>query len=148
MTARDALCGRRLVFLDSAPVIYLIERNPTYVGLARSLFEVMARNEAVMVTSPITLAECLVGPLRRGHFAQRDLFIDVITAGAAVRFVHLDEAITERAAELRAHHNLSLQDAFQAAVALEVGCDGFLTNDQHFTRVKGLDVLKLDDLEP
>jgi predicted nucleic acid-binding protein len=43
---------------------------------------------------------------------------------------------------------LRLPDALQIAVALEAGCEAFLTNDLTLKRVVELRVLVLDDLEP
>jgi hypothetical protein len=61
-----ALAGVRILFLDTAPVIYLIERNPRYVALARAVFRFVVRGDIIAVTSPVTLAETLVAPLRAG----------------------------------------------------------------------------------
>jgi predicted nucleic acid-binding protein len=52
-----------------------------------------------------------------------------------------------RAAELRARYNLSLTDAFQIAVALQSGCDAFLTNDMTLKRVSELSVVVLEEME-
>ena len=62
----DALAGVRLLFLDTAPVIYLVERNPTYVAIARAMFRFIMRGDVIAVTSPVTLAETLVAPVRAG----------------------------------------------------------------------------------
>jgi predicted nucleic acid-binding protein len=40
-----------------------------------------------------------------------------------------------------------LTDALQIAVALEAGCEAFLTNDRTLKRVTELRVLVLDELE-
>ena len=72
----------------------------------------------------------------------------VILRGANTFFMPIDEEATRRAAELRAQHNLTLPDAFQAAVAITAGCDGFLTNDSLLKRVSGLQVIVLEDLTP
>lgn len=43
---------------------------------------------------------------------------------------------------------MQLPDALQVAVALERGCEAFLTNDRRLARVTELRVLVLDELEP
>jgi predicted nucleic acid-binding protein len=99
------------------------------------------------VTSPITLGECLVAPIRQGLLqAQRD-FTDLIVSGANVTFLTLAAPAAQQAAELRARYNLGLLDAFQVAVALAGGSNAFLTNDRALLRVRELPVLVLDDLE-
>ena len=52
-----------------------------------------------------------------------------------------------RAAELRVRHNLTLPDALQIAIALNTGCDAFLTNDNALQRVTELRVLVVDQME-
>lgn len=75
-------------------------------------------------------------------------FAALILAGANTSFVDIDRDVADQAAELRARYNLSLPDAFQAAVALAAGCDAFLTNDATLKRVSELSVIVLDELEP
>ncbi|MGI0035237.1 MAG: type II toxin-antitoxin system VapC family toxin [Nitrososphaera sp.] len=98
------------------------------------------------VTSPVTLAECLVHPYRRGDMPLAQKFRNVITAGVHTRYVGVD-AVAERAAELRARYSLTLADAFQIAAALAAGCDAFLTNDVALKRVGELAILVLNELE-
>jgi len=56
----------------------------------------------------------------------------------------MNEAISERAPEIRARWNLRTPDAIIAASALEAGCTHLITNDPPFQRVEGLNVLLLD----
>jgi predicted nucleic acid-binding protein len=56
--------------------------------------------------------------------------------------------VAARAAELRARYRLKLADALQLALALQAGCEAFLTNDLALRRVAELRVLVLDDLAP
>lgn len=100
------------------------------------------------VTSPVTLAECLVHPVRLGLPRVSQAFIRTIVRGDNTEFVPIDDTIAQRAAEIRSRYNLTLPDAFQVAVALEAGCEAFLTNDLDLRRVSELHVVVLDDLEP
>jgi predicted nucleic acid-binding protein len=142
-----ALQGVVRLFLDTAPVIYYVERNPTYAPLVDDIFDRVDAGALRAVTSPITLGECLVVPIRQGLAqAQRD-FTDLIVSGTNVAFSALDVPTAQQAAELRARYNLNLLDAFQVAVALTSGCDAFLTNDRALLCVRELPILVLDDLE-
>jgi predicted nucleic acid-binding protein len=49
---------------------------------------------------------------------------------------------------MRAQHNLTLTDAFQASIAIKSNCDAFLTNDSVLKRITSTNVILLDDLEP
>jgi predicted nucleic acid-binding protein len=143
----DALKAVNRLFLDTAPVIYFVERNPSYAALVDEIFDRIDAGTLHAVTSPVTLAECLVEPMRRGLTkAQRD-YTDLIVSGANVAFQSLDDASGQRAADLRARYNLLLADAFQVAAAIEGRCDALLTNDHTLRRVKELPILVLDDLE-
>jgi predicted nucleic acid-binding protein len=144
----DALSGVSAIFLDSAPVIYYVERNPTYIPVVSPIFERIDRGAVTAITSPVTLAECLVWPLRNAnHRLERD-FVELITFGANTRLVPLGGSVGRRAAQLRARYNITLTDALQVATAIETNCDVFLTNDLDLRRVTELQILVLDELEP
>jgi len=131
------------LFLDTAPVIYYVEEDPQYLPLVESIFDRLDDGSLCGVTSPVTLAECLVMPYRLDQENVRRAFIEVLTAGNTL-FVPLDRQAAEKAAELRARYNLTLTDALQVAPALSAGCDAFLTNDATLRRVSELDVIVLD----
>lgn len=65
MRVEEALHGVSSILMDSAPAIYYLERNPTYAARMASFFRARARRGILIVTSPVTLAECLVHPVRR-----------------------------------------------------------------------------------
>jgi len=147
MKLADALQPVSLRFLDTAPVIYYVERNPKYVPVVDEVFERMDRGTLPVVTSPITLLECLVVPCRLGQITVQLAFRDLLVHGPGVSFVRVDETVAQRAAELRAKYNLALADACQVATALVAGCNALLTNDVALKRVTELMILVLDELE-
>jgi predicted nucleic acid-binding protein len=148
MKISDRLQAVTRLFLDSAPVIYAVEKHPRYVDLVRVALKRLDAGALSAVTSPVTLAECLIAPYRLGRADVSQTFVDLVVYGSNVTFVTIDQAVAEKAAELRARYNLLLPDSFQVAVAMLVGCDGFLTNDAALKRVTEMDVLVLDELEP
>lgn len=135
------------VFLDTAPVIYFVERHPEYSARVQPIFDAIDDGSLSAVTSPITLAECLVVPIRSDQESVQQDFTDLIVSGTGVTFAIIDDAVAQQAANLRARYNLSLIDAFQAATALAAGCDAFLTNDSDLVRVTELHVIVVDELE-
>lgn len=147
MKVKNVLKHCTRLFLDSAPVIYYIEQHPNYVDTLADIFEAIDTGLLEAVTSPITLAETLVIPYRLSVAQVQQAFFDVIVRGPNTRFVPIDYAEARHAAELRASYNLSLADALQVAVALNAGCDGFLTNDRGLGRVTEIRMLILDDLD-
>ena len=147
MKIGEMLRGAKRLFLDTAPVIYFVERNPDYLERAQPAFAQIDAGTITAVTSPVTLSECLVVPLRLGLESLRQDFVDLLQSGANTTFVNIDGDTARRAAELRARYNLSLPDAFQVAAALAASCDAFLTNDATLKRVTELTVIVLDDLD-
>ena len=146
MTLSDAFDGVARLFLDTAPVIYYVERNPAYLDIVDGAFRHIDQMMLSAVTSSVTLAECLVYPIRQQDTALQQDFVDLITAGSNTQFVVIDQSIAQTAAEMRARYNLLLPDAFQVAAALASGCDALLTNDRGIARVTELRILILDDL--
>jgi predicted nucleic acid-binding protein len=142
----DALRGVTRLFLDTAPVIYFVEQNPNYADRVNEIFDRIDMSTVGAVTSPITLAECLVGAISGGSVQLVQDFTDLITAGPHVTFMWIDAAVAEEAARQRIMHNLTLTDALQVAAALAVQADAFLTNEVKFKRVTALPILLLDDL--
>ncbi len=148
MNIAQRLQGVTRLFLDTAPIIYFVEENERYLPLVESVFDLIDQGALVAVTSPITLAECLVIPYRDDRPDLQQAFSDLITNGANTLFTSLDDSIAKLAAELRAKHNLSLTDAFQIATAISSGCDAFLTNDAGLKRINQIPVIVLDDIQP
>ena len=144
MTFSEQLSSATRLFLDTAPVIYYVEQHPRYIAWMDEVFQLADANALQIVTSPITLAECLVMPLRQDDTTIVQLFTDLIVNGPSTHFHSIDQQIGAMAATLRAQHNLSLPDAIQAAVALDAGCDAFLTNDPGLRRVGELSVIVLE----
>ncbi len=147
MRIAEALEGVRRVFLDTAPVIYYVERNPAYISRVDLVFERLDKGLLQAATSPVTLAECLVIPCRLGLAKIQADFREVVLNGPGVLFVPLGDAVAQSAAQLRARHNLSLTDAFQVAAAIAGGCDALLTNDAELSRIQEIKVLVLGEFE-
>lgn len=147
MKIEEALQGVSSLFLDSPPVIYYVEANPQYLPIVGPIFDRLDRGELEGVGSPVTLAECLVLPMRLGRVELQQRFIGLIDNHASIKVLSIDLNVARVAAEVRARHNLQLPDALQVAAALSFGCDALLTNDAEFRRVSELRILVLDDLE-
>jgi hypothetical protein len=66
------------IFLDTAPVIYYVEKNKDYFSLVEVVFNKIDSGPLTAITSPITLAECLVHPYRLGMTQLQNDFFDLI----------------------------------------------------------------------
>lgn len=147
MNIKAKLASLHKVFLDTAPIIYYVERNPTYFSRSSPIFEAIDQGKLFAVTSPITLAESLIFPIRMNQASFIQTFSALIIHAEHTQFVEINDIIAHKAAELRVLYNLTLTDALQIAVAITVQCDAFLTNDTQLKRVKGIEIICLQDFE-
>ena len=141
-----ALRGK-VVGLDTMPLIYFIEENPTYLEIVRSFFEAMDRGEFSVVTSVVTLLEVLVLPFRCGNTRLAQQYRDILLNAKGLTTILLSQDIAEEAAQLRAVYNIRTPDAIQMATATHEGASFFLTNDTRLPSLPGLEVLVLDELK-
>ena len=58
-----------MVYVDTAPIIYSVEKHPDYWSLLRPLWVASRAGQIVIVSSEPTLLETLVGPLKSGDSA-------------------------------------------------------------------------------
>jgi predicted nucleic acid-binding protein len=147
MKISDSVNTLNRIFLDTAPVIYYVENNPRYIASVKTVFDRVDAGLLTVVTSPVTLAECLIAPYRLGLTRLQQDFIDLIVYGHNTLFISIDHERARQAAELRAHYNLTLTDALQISVAMGAGCEAFLTNDAQLRRVTELRMLVLDEFD-
>lgn len=139
------LPGTGVVYLDTAPIIYSVERHPNYWALLQPLWAASQTGQIVPATSALTLLETLVLPLKQGNSALVTDYEDILT-GPEMRLLPITSNILRQAAQLRAQYNFKTPDAIQAATALASGCVQLVTNDAMFGRVPGLNVVVLHEL--
>jgi predicted nucleic acid-binding protein len=136
-----------IVGLDTTPLIYFIEENPSYIDLVRPFFEALDRAEFTAVTSVVTLLEVLVHPLRHGDKELAAHYRGILLSAEGLRTVMLSAELAEEAARMRADYRLRTPDAIQLATVRHEGAAFFLTNDARLPSVPGLTMLNLDELK-
>lgn len=52
------------IYRDTSVVIYTVQRNPAYAAALRPLWEAVLAGKNQIVTSELTILECLVAPYR------------------------------------------------------------------------------------
>lgn len=128
-----------LIHLDAGVLIGFLDGDDAHHPSARAVItEALERSDRLAMAAS-ALAECLVGPARRGddaidlvHELRRRLPIDI---------VDLDPAIATAAARLRAQHKaLRLPDALVIATAAASNADRLVTTDRRWPPSKALDV--------
>jgi predicted nucleic acid-binding protein len=135
-----------IVGLDTAPLIYFIEQNPTYIEIMRLFFRTLNQGEFTVVTSVITIPEVLVYPLRQGNTTLAQQYREILFNSQGLITIDIVADIAEIAAQLRADYNLRTPDAIQMATAIAQGASFFLTNDGRLPSLPSLSVLVLDRL--
>ncbi|MCY3979668.1 MAG: type II toxin-antitoxin system VapC family toxin [Chloroflexi bacterium] len=135
------------IYIDTAPLIYLVERNPHYIARMLGIVDFIESASLLGFTSVVALTEILVQPLRLGNTDRAQQYYDIIVGRYDFTLVSFTSEIAISAAAIRARYSLRTPDAIHVATAINMGCDAILTNDGDFRRVTDINVLVLDDLE-
>src|SRR5947209_3831158 len=142
----DTLRGS-VVGLDTAPLIYFTEGDPTYLSVVNPFFQAMRQGEFKVVTSIMTLLEVLVYPIKRGDAKLAQQYRDILFYTRGLTTAGLTPDIAEEAARLRAFHRIRAPDAIHMATAIRLNASFFLTNDMGLPSLPGLKILMLDELK-
>jgi predicted nucleic acid-binding protein len=134
------------VYVDTQVVIYTVERHPVYLPLVEPLWRAAQAGSIAVVSSELTLMECMVMPMRVGDVALRDAY-DQALRGTELRLLPIDQAVLMEAASIRAASSaVRTPDAIHRATALVNGCSMLVTNDAGFRSVQRLPIVILQDL--
>lgn len=136
----------KVLGLDTAPLIYLIEQHPRFGPPVLEIARRLDAGDLVAATSTLTLTEVLSQPLRLGRHDLVHAYRRLLEGHEGLRLVSVDSQVAVLAAELRSRHSLRTPDAIQVAAALHAGCDAFLTNDGDLRRVAELEIILVSDL--
>lgn len=107
----------------------------------------MQTADIFVVTSELTLAETLVGPIKANNLLIQQTYRSFLTTTAILEVAPVSRRILEAAAQLRATTKLKLPDAIHLATALQYQCDSFLTNDVSFKALNLPQVKMLADVD-
>ncbi|RYG38128.1 type II toxin-antitoxin system VapC family toxin [bacterium] len=136
-----------VIALDTAPLIYLVERHSVYAARLTPLWHAAARGEVVLIISELAVSEALVLPIRQYNKPLIHAY-ELILELPGIRVEPLTWPILRHAAELRAgSSSLKMPDAIHIATADLTGCDAFITNDKTLRNVAFPEVVIVDDLE-
>jgi predicted nucleic acid-binding protein len=121
-----------LLLVDTAPIIYVLERHPTFEPMYRPLFDAHAAGALRLAVTTITIAEVLTGPYKAKNPDLAARYRFVLESWPVIP---LDVDLAESAARFRADFGLKLPDAVQLAAALEVKAFALVTHDRDFSAV-------------
>ena len=135
------------LYVDSVPLIYLVEENEIYLSSIRRIAILIDTTPLTAFSSVLTMTEVLVKPLRQGKSNLIQEYRDILIKSEDYTLVPVSLEIATQASVLRARYNLRTPDSVHLATALATGCDAFLTNDADFKRIRDIPILLLDELE-
>lgn len=145
MTLPAALASATRIGVDTAPLIYFIEKDPKYANLLHTLFGRTVSNQIQLVTSVVSLTEVLTRPIQVANAELNLAYRDMLLGTVNVLTLPVTPEIAIRAAELRGIYRLRTPDALQLATALVSQAELFLTNDSKLKRVTDIPVILLSD---
>lgn len=146
MMLKDVLKPNMRVGIDTAPLIYLAEKHPTYFKRMVFIMNAIAIGHISAVSTMLTLTEVLTYPLRIGDKVLIQKYQTILSNSVGFDLIPLSKSIAYKAAELRAKYTLKTPDAIQIATAIQTNCHAFLTNDKGLKRIIELQIWILDDL--
>ena len=132
------------IFLDTAPIIYLLEKADPYYGVIQNFFRDFP--DADYCSSVISRCEYLVFPYRNHDMDSVNRFEQFLDAfDISVNAIGND--IADQAARIRAQFPaFKMMDSLQLASAELAHCDLFLTNDKQLKQYRRLNVLTVAEL--
>lgn len=140
----DQLRGLR-VFIDTAPIIYFIEKHKRYINIVRPVFTEIDSGKIEALTSTITLLEVLVHPFKTNNEKLAERYREILLNSENLTTFEILHEVSEISSKLRAEYSIKTPDAIQIAVGILYGADKFLTNDPNLKKVIDIEVLVLDD---
>jgi predicted nucleic acid-binding protein len=135
----EGLPGDALLLVDTAPIIYALERHPTFGPYFQPLFDAHGAGKLRFAVTTVTIAEVLTGPFkaRKGDLARRYRLVL-----ESWRVIPLDVDIAQSAAKLLAETGLRLPDAIQLASAIATNAFAIVTHDRDFSAVRGFRIIR------
>ena len=131
-----------MVFLDTCPVIYLIEQPPVWGAKTTARITALLAAGERLALSDLVRMECQVGPLKSGDSLVLTQFARFF-GSPDVQVLGVTAAVCDRAAAIRATLGYKPLDSLHLAAAVEHGCASFLTND---ARLRGYPDVRVEVL--
>ena len=133
------------IFLDTAPIIYLIDADERYVEKIKNFLQNTFDRGDSIVTSVITAEEYLVHPYKTKNSEKISDFYSFISE-CKVEVVDINLEISDKAALIRAEYPFfKSMDALQLSSAVKSGCSVFYTNDKQLKRFRELEISIVDE---
>ena len=138
------MSGFSRIFLDTAPIIYYVERKPQLFDKMLSFLRQNISSD--YVTSVVSLAEYFPYPFKQTNAQELIAEFERFVSQVDLSILDIDRAIAMKSAKIRSEYpHFKTMDALQLAAALSSHCDIFLTNDKQLRQFSELPCIILDD---
>jgi predicted nucleic acid-binding protein len=145
----EDLTRARIIFVDTAVVIYHVEAHPVFGELAREAVHTFRSGDVRAFTSAMTLVEVLPKPVSAGREDVAATFLEFLLHTRNLALLEVTVAMAEKAGRLRGQYRgLRSADAVQLAAAILAGVQAFVTNDTGLRKIRELKIILLSDYLP
>jgi predicted nucleic acid-binding protein len=141
----NEISGNR-VYLDTSSFIFYVEGIDPYATELDPLFAAIDQGTIEAVTGEITVAECLVKPMRDRNSVLIRAFHQTLQNKTYFQLAPITRVLWESAADIRSRHSIKLPDAVHLATAESVGCTTLITNDGDFKGKTSMEVVVLSEI--
>ncbi len=146
MMIERVFAGIQRVYIETAPFIYYAENRVGYVEKMKAVFKQIMDNNISVITSTITLSECLTKPLKVQNWVLVKEYEALLRHSSNIYMVSVDAEISRKSADIRAQYNLHTPDAIHIATGIYTNCQILLSNDMAFKRISNISTLLLDEI--
>ena len=135
-----------VVFLDTAPLVYLIEAHGSFHAPVRSFVERCIQQRVQLVTSLITYIEVLTQPERLGRSDLAARYRMFLTNAEHLSIHPRNVQVADECVRIRAAYGFKTPDAIQLAVSRVCGAGLILSNDAEWKKYREGKVVLVADL--
>jgi predicted nucleic acid-binding protein len=146
LTISERFQGKRSVFIDTAPFIYLIEGVEKYYKIINDFFLLLNSDIIKAYSSVITLTVVLPKPVQMNKIIVVNKFLNFFKDSKNLILININSEIAQNAGRLRGKYSyLYSMDALQISAALNYGTDVFFTNDLKLLKIKEIEVVAMTE---
>jgi predicted nucleic acid-binding protein len=131
------------LYLDANVFIYAYETQGLRADAAWQVLDAIERGEFAGITSELTLAEVLVGPLRRKDDELAGHYHEILSSEGGFNVIVVERPMLIEAAFFRSVMKLKLPDAIHVATARAHQCRYMISDDKRLPQAGGLRIVNL-----
>ncbi len=132
------------VFLDTTPIIYLLDADTNYGEKTSRLLSSLTSQGNHFISSVITCTEYLVVPYRTNNRVAVETFWEFVN-DCSIDLYSVTKEVAIKAAQIRAEYSFKTMDSLQLAIASLTGCTLLLTNDKQLRQYRDVKCITVDD---